>query len=248
MNRHYPTLKNTIWLLGLMMLLEILLFIVIVLIVAAVKGIELSQARFVFDKYPVLLGIGNLVTLGLGTWWGFKKTKIEFRLVFPFKPVPLMLFIPIVLLVVGLNILISDIDNLLRMILQWSPDPNEFIPNLIANQNIGIAIFILMIVAPLTEEFLFRGLIFTGYLNNYSFKKAIWLSALWFGLFHLNILQFPGAFILGLFFAWLVGKTNSLWPSLFAHSLANGLSILITRVFKLQIIGYNGPRLAFQPW
>jgi membrane protease YdiL (CAAX protease family) len=247
MNRHYPTIKNTIRLLGSIALFQIILAVIICLIVMAAKGMESRQMRLFYDKYPALLSVVSLTTLGLGTWWGFKRTKTDWRLVFPFKPFSLILLIPITLLVIGLNILLSDFDNLLRMILHWPPNPNEFISNLIRNHHIWTAIFSLMIVAPLSEEFLFRGLIFTGYLNNYSFKKAIWVSAFWFALFHLNVLQFPVAFVGGFIFAWLVGKTNSLWPALFAHSLMNGMPILIIKIFKLQIVGYSWQGLAFQP-
>jgi membrane protease YdiL (CAAX protease family) len=247
-HKHYPTIKDTIWLLGLILLFHIILSIAFAIIFTMVKGIGLAQAALVYKKYPVFLGVINLTTLGLGVWWGFKKTKTDFRQVFPFQTVAIMIFIPLALSVVGLHILISEFDNLLRIILRSPLNLNEFLPNLILNHNLWNSIFVLMIVAPFTEEFLFRGLIFTGYLNNYSFKKAIWVSALCFALFHLNIFQFSEALILGSLCAWLVGKTNSLWPALFAHALNNGIPLLLLRVFKLQIAGYSGQQMTFQPW
>jgi membrane protease YdiL (CAAX protease family) len=48
------------------------------------------------------------------------------------------------------------------------------------------AVFILVIMAPLTEETLCRGLILNGFLKNYSRRKAMIVSALLFALLHLN--------------------------------------------------------------
>jgi membrane protease YdiL (CAAX protease family) len=209
---------------------------------------RVGQSADIFTEYPVLLGMINLIALGFGSWMGFKKTKVDFRQVFPLRPISLSLLIPIGLSVAGLHILLSDLDNLLRFILRWPSSSGEFILHVVQNQYVWKPIFLLMLVAPFSEEFLFRGLVFTGYLNNYSFKKAMWVSALFFGLFHLNVYQFPVALITGLFFAWLVYRTNSLWPSLFAHALLNGLPILIVRTINVQIPGYSGPQAAFQPW
>lgn len=247
MNRHYPTIKNTFWLLGLNFLVVMGLVVLLYVIVITTKVVPSNEFSTLMRKYPIWLGLGNIITIGLTIIWGFKKTKTDFHRVFPIQPFSPLILIPIVVSVVGLNILLSDIDNLLRNLFHWQND--DFFVALY-QQPVWIQVFILMIVAPFTEEFLFRGLIFTGYLNNYSFKKAIWVSAVWFALFHLNVQQFSGAFIFGVLFAWLVGKTNSLWPAIFAHALTNGLPLFVTKVMQVQIIGYtyqNGARPVFQP-
>ncbi|WP_028863235.1 CPBP family intramembrane glutamic endopeptidase [Psychromonas aquimarina] len=85
-----------------------------------------------------------------------------------------------------------------------------------------ITIIAICVIAPLLEEMLFRGIILRGFLSHYSPKKSIILSALLFGIFHLNLYQIPAAFFLGCFFGGLYYFSRSLWPSIFAHAIYNG--------------------------
>lgn len=81
------------------------------------------------------------------------------------------------------------------------------------------------IVAPLSEEFVFRGIIFRGYKNSGPVWWAAFWSALLFGLMHLNLNQAPYAFALGFMFALLVEATGSLWPSVIAHMVFNSRQV-----------------------
>jgi membrane protease YdiL (CAAX protease family) len=93
--------------------------------------------------------------------------------------------------------------------------------------NNNITSFILVcIIAPLTEEVLFRGIILSGFLKNYSVNHAIILSAVLFAIFHFTIIQLPVTFIMGCFLGWLYVRTGSLIPSIFAHALYNFCAIL----------------------
>ena len=84
----------------------------------------------------------------------------------------------------------------------------------------------MVIIGPFMEECLFRGLILRGFLNRYRITKAIMLSALIFGAFHLNIFQFFPAFLLGIFYAWLFIKTRSLLLCILGHVMHNVLIIV----------------------
>lgn len=85
-----------------------------------------------------------------------------------------------------------------------------------------ITIIAICLIAPFLEEMLFRGIILRGFLSHYSPKKSILISALLFGLFHLNLYQIPVAFFMGCFLGWLYYYSRSLWPSILAHALYNG--------------------------
>jgi len=90
----------------------------------------------------------------------------------------------------------------------------------------------LVLGAPLTEEALVRGLILGGFALRYGTRKAILYSALLFGAMHLNLWQFPGAFLMGLFAAWLTLRMGSLWPAVLAHVL-NNLTVTVSRAYQL---------------
>jgi membrane protease YdiL (CAAX protease family) len=84
-----------------------------------------------------------------------------------------------------------------------------------------VSIIVICIIAPFTEEVLFRGIILRGFLRSYSVNHAIILSALLFAVFHLTIAQLPIAFIMGVFLGWLYVQTRLLWPTILAHALYN---------------------------
>ena len=86
-----------------------------------------------------------------------------------------------------------------------------------------------VIVAPLTEELLFRGVILRGLLLHYSAPKAIIASSLLFGLVHLNPWQAIGAVVLGALFGWWYVRTRSLTLCIFGHAFNNLLAVLLYR-------------------
>lgn len=89
------------------------------------------------------------------------------------------------------------------------------------------ALFI-AVIAPVCEEFAFRGILYRGFRKNGSAFQAIILTSLLFGLFHMNVNQMIYAFALGIFFALLREATGSVWPSVIGHMTINGGSTLLT--------------------
>ena len=65
-------------------------------------------------------------------------------------------------------------------------------------------------------------------LQQYSPTKAILLSALLFGVFHINPAQILPAFLIGILFAWTYYKTTSLIPCILMHILNNSLSVFLS--------------------
>jgi membrane protease YdiL (CAAX protease family) len=139
--------------------------------------------------------------------------------------------------IAGLSIVLSEVDNIFRT---FVPFPDWLAQGF---RDIGSgywdSILALVIVAPLTEEFLFRGLFLQGFLSHYTVPKAMIASALLFGIGHLNPWQGLPAIFGGILFAWWFVQTRSLVPCLFGHALWNGLPILIALVFQLEIPGYT---------
>ncbi|EQA37597.1 CAAX protease self-immunity [Leptospira inadai serovar Lyme str. 10] len=191
-----------------------------------------------------LLGITNTVSIGFVTIMGWYFTGRRFSEVFSLQKPKLLESLSIVLTCIGFTILISEIDNVFSLLV---PKP-DFILDMLNrlfsdNDLVGTAIA-LMIVAPFTEEFLFRGLIFDGLKRNYSFRTAALLTALLFGILHLNPWQFLGASVVGYYFAWLVAKTGSVAQPILAHMVFNGFPILVKHGFQIKIEGYTGESMA----
>lgn len=98
----------------------------------------------------------------------------------------------------------------------------------ISNPNALAVIFeilYLVVVAPLAEELIFRGLVLRT-IAPYGKKLAIIVSASLFGLMHGNIKQFAGAFACGMIFAAVDIKYGSVLPSVIMHVLNNMLPVI----------------------
>ena len=80
------------------------------------------------------------------------------------------------------------------------------------------------VLPALLEEMVFRGFVLQG-LRGLGDPAAIVLSALLFGLMHINLLQLPFAFLLGLLMGYLVVKTGNIWVAVVIHFLNNALCV-----------------------
>lgn len=109
-----------------------------------------------------------------------------------------------------------------------------------------VMFFIIGIFGPFCEEFVFRGIIYGSYSGwsetgeavdgSAAMRRgglsAIMLSALTFGLMHMNLNQACYAFAIGIFLVFLVEATGSLWASVFCHMLINSCQVVLMYVSK----------------
>lgn len=89
-----------------------------------------------------------------------------------------------------------------------------------------MSLILLALLPAANEEILCRGFIFGSY-RRVSTVRGIFLSALIFGLFHMNFNQMPYAFFLGIVFALMNAATGSLLTSMLMHFLLNGFNVLM---------------------
>lgn len=96
-----------------------------------------------------------------------------------------------------------------------------------------LALFSILIMAPLIEEFLFRGVLQTHLREKIGSKPAILLSSLLFALFHFSLSQGLGnvalmisLLFLGCFLGFLYEKYRSLWASISLHITFNTITAM----------------------
>lgn len=81
------------------------------------------------------------------------------------------------------------------------------------------------LVIPIVEELLFRGIVYKRLRIWMGWQKALVFSALFFGVIHMNLVQFVYAGLLGAFLALLLEKTGKLYMPVLAHITANIIAI-----------------------
>ncbi len=143
-----------------------------------------------------------------------KKNKISFNFKIANFPLFLKLIPALLLFEFGINLPFS---TYLRYVLEGN--------NLVLTSPSYYLIIGSLLVAPILEELVFRGIIFEGLQNKYSPKVAILISALIFSLFHISIPMLPHSLIMGIFLGWVYFKTGSIMNTILLHSITN-LSVL----------------------
>ncbi|MGN1208011.1 MAG: lysostaphin resistance A-like protein, partial [Christensenellales bacterium] len=95
--------------------------------------------------------------------------------------------------------------------------------------NFVYLIFTMGILAPISEELLFRGIILQG-LENKGTKNAVLLSGLMFMIMHLSLHQTIYQFLLGVIMALIVIYTQSIFASIFVHFVNNSVVLFINYI------------------
>ena len=117
----------------------------------------------------------------------------------------------------------------LNIFVQWFPLKDNMSDVFSGLSRNVLGIFSLALLAPLLEEVLFRGAI-QGVLMHYFGRPwpAIIVSALVFGIFHLNPVQIVYATLLGIVLGWIYYRTRSLLSVIVGHVLNNSLAVATT--------------------
>lgn len=90
-----------------------------------------------------------------------------------------------------------------------------------SGQPVGLMILVVGIIGPICEELMFRGIVFNRLKDWVKPQAAIAISALLFGIYHGNVVQFFYATCMGVMLAVIYDKTGTLWISIVAHIAAN---------------------------
>ena len=108
-----------------------------------------------------------------------------------------------------------------------------FVENAVVEMSVNIyqrgylfSMLIMAVLPAVGEELLMRGIVYNGY-KTVSPKAAWILSAVLFGLYHMNFNQMPYAIFLGLLFVVMMEASDSILTKMLMHFFINGLSTTV---------------------
>ncbi len=99
--------------------------------------------------------------------------------------------------------------------------------SLFVKESMVISYISLGILAPIAEEFVFRGLVYRRIRDYVNVKWAIIITSLLFGLYHGNMVQFIFATLLGVALAAVYERYKTLWAPILAHMAVNGFACIM---------------------
>jgi membrane protease YdiL (CAAX protease family) len=126
----------------------------------------------------------------------------------------------------------------------------NFYPQIIFSGYSWFVFFIMMLIPGIWEEISFRGVILNLQLRKYSKTTVVFLNGLLFGLYHFvnmllgqpffpTLIQVIFASCIGIAFAYIYLRTNSLLPSIILHYLINAIgSLFQSFIFPNEIIEF----------
>ena len=99
-------------------------------------------------------------------------------------------------------------------------DGGSTVADVLGGSSIWQTFVVAVLAGPAVEEFLFRELLIDR-LVMYGDRAAILISALAFGFYHGNVIQFVYAFLLGLVFGYIYIRTGKIIYTVILHMLVN---------------------------
>ncbi|MGN0506745.1 MAG: lysostaphin resistance A-like protein [Lachnospiraceae bacterium] len=179
------------------------------------------------DVVLLLGGIAIAGTLLMGALW-YKKYRPKEHLSLK-EVINRRLICVAVLLGLALQLLISLCLNAIYPILPGSmvTEYSELMESLIGGNTV-LSVIITVLLAPLAEEFIFRGVILQKAKKFLPFMAANAVQALLFGIYHGNLIQGAYAFVIGMIFGYVTEYFHSVWAAILLHACLNGSAQLLS--------------------
>lgn len=184
---------------------------------------ESITSTFVLYALSRLLGFGIITAFihrrGVSLrQFGFKRFKFFRALgLIILASIALLVATIVVFLVVKQTLPTVDLEQTQDIVFTGAGTPAETL----------LAFLALVVIAPVVEESVFRGLMLPVFTARFGIIAATLITSTLFGIIHwqLNVGIVTG--IMGLLLAWLYYKTRSLWPAIMFHSLKNLVAFLL---------------------
>ena len=223
-------------------------FIFNVLIEAFVNGTPEEIAKIKSDNGTLVVMLGYLLTIAIFTVYylirkssilkeaSINKIKPRLALCSALLGIGMLGAFQAVVLVIG------------KIAPKWLETQNAHSQSILSG-SIAVAVVYTVVVAPICEELMFRGLILSALKDKAPKWACIIAVAIVFGLIHSFPIGFIYAFSLGILLGWLYYYTGSLLPCIITHALFNatnylsfipkGIGIYLVMALSIPLIAYS---------
>lgn len=193
----------------------------------------------------VALGLlaSDLAGLALFFWY-VRRTQVSWEVVAPFRPIPPRAHLWGIVGGLGVS---AAWESLLAMIFpRGMGDLAEEFARFVSVFTVDSFAFLVFLISitlmtGIVEELAFRGYIFAAFRSRFSRASAVLLTSLLFALAHINPLHILAVFPTGVWLAYLVIWTGSLYPAIGFHVLNNALAL--SGIFTLGASSLGGASL-----
>lgn len=193
-----------------------------------ISGTDLSNNYDVVEKinsstlYQLIL---TSVLSGVITFFLYRKDQQRRKAGFlgqgeDFVWSPPVIWFSVIILAIAGSQMLNDLILVFRLN-EIFPYYSQMTDDTMTGQPVWLLFLTVGLLAPAAEELIFRGLVFRRMKDFMNPWAAIILSALLFGIYHGNMIQFLYASLMGILLAVIYHRTGTLWTSILAHVVAN---------------------------
>lgn len=134
--------------------------------------------------------------------------------------------IPLILLGIGLNVFISILFSVIPFPEDWINSYTNSSANITQGDYV-ISLLSVVIVAPIVEEVIFRGLIYTRLKNGIPLILSAVIASVVFGIIHGTIIWAIYTFLLSLILIWVFERFHSLLANIILHMAFNVMGMVL---------------------
>lgn len=131
----------------------------------------------------------------------------------------------------------SSVEEVMRTMEDSAADATEQLLDINTVWQLIISVFVIGLMAGLSEEMLFRGAMQrTMQDSRMSAHAAVWITAIVFSAFHMQFFGFVPRMVLGAWLGYLLVWTRSLWVPIIAHTLNNSTVVFFSYLANKGIV------------
>lgn len=199
---------------------------------------------------PIII-ITNVITLGMIMLY-FLGRKDKFVKYIQFKKIKIIDSLLIVIFGTFISILLTAGLYYTERLLPIEHAMNKYneLMSGMFKGDLVILLITVVVIAPLFEEIILRGIILNDFIKTVPVWLAIFIQAFIFGLMHMNIIQGSYAFVIGIILGIVYLKYQSIWAPILLHFAFNLMGVIMDNLFmgiemesiayKLLVIGITG--------
>lgn len=237
MNEVNPQVKYTFSRIGI--IYSIFSIVSTVLQILILNVVQLFSAEILSVDMQIIISSSTLYVIGLLVLGiGLSGDKLMFNMIDKHTMKPwdiLKVFCMCYTLLIASNLIGTVITTVIG-IAKGSPIENP-VESLALETSIPVLFIFTVVCAPIFEELFFRKFLVDRTIQ-YGEVPCMLVSGLMFGLFHGNLSQFPYAFTIGAFFAYIYIRTGRIVYPIILHAIVNFMGS-IAGIIVLKAVDYD---------
>ena len=207
------------------------LYIIVVTLYYSSTSPNLNEAEFtdlVNAQIPLAIIFAAILSFLIYAWIVTASKKQNIFTYCKFKALPLKKVV--MLIFAGLSLVSLNALTVVGISMLFPDAYDLHVENMMGLTSSGGWLMVVSVglAAPFIEEIMFRGLITNELDRVMSYKWIIFVQALLFGIYHMNIVQGIYTFILAIFMGYALYWTGSIFAPLIIHIVNNMSSVIMS--------------------